>query len=200
MDDPGLLILVGAAGLALSALVVWRLTASTFERTPRREGLAAVGLVPVRAGLLGRGVALGIGISALSAAVLSLFVSPVDEDVVGPLSEAAMQPGWHRWLWVLLVLLLGPALEEFVFRGVMLAGLAGAWGPKVAGTVVTVTFTALHLQETYEYLPALLPILLVGYVTYRLRFRTGSILPGLAVHMSYNGVLVVMFLLQEAIL
>lgn len=189
-EDPAVLVLLGTAGILASALVVWKLTLQTFDDLPTSGALKAVGLNPVSGGQIGRGVVSGFGISLVSAVVFSLVVSPPSDDVMGPLAEAATTPGWHRWIWVALVLFLAPAVEEFVFRGVMLTGMAAAWGQRAAGVVVTLTFTLLHLREAYAYLPALVPIFLVGWVTYRLRFKTGSILPGLAVHMSYNGLLV----------
>ncbi|MEX2586516.1 MAG: CPBP family intramembrane glutamic endopeptidase [Actinomycetota bacterium] len=194
-DDPAVLVLLGAAGLAAGAVAVWQLTLQTFDDRPRAEALKAVGLNPVARGQIGRGVLLGLGISLVSAVIFSRWLPP-GEEVMGPLAEAATTPGWHRWVWTALVLLLAPAIEEFVFRGVLLTGMASAWGQRSAGIVVTVIFTLLHLSEAHAYLPALLPIFVIGWVTYRLRFSTGSILPGLAVHMSYNGLLVYLVLNQ----
>lgn len=195
-DDPVLLVLLGAAGLLASAVVVWKLTLQTFDDRSGFDAFKAVGVNRVAAGQLGWGLLLGVGISFVSAVVLSQLVEPPSDELMGPLAEAAIRPGWHRWVWVALVLLLAPAVEEFVFRGVMLTGMAAAWGQRAAGIVVTLTFTLLHLREAYAYLPALLPIFLVGWVAYRLRFKTGSILPGLAVHMSYNGLLVYLVIFQ----
>lgn len=198
-QDPALLVSLGAAGILASALVVWKLTLQTFDDRSTVEALKAVGVTPVSPGRIAAGVALGVGISLLSAVVLSLVVTPPTDEVMGPLAEAAATPGWHRWVWTSLVFLLAPAVEEFVFRGVMLTGMAAAWGQRAAGVVVTLTFTLLHLREVYSFLPALLPIFLIGWVTYRLRFKTGSILPGLAVHMSYNGLLVVLVFSQPVV-
>lgn len=193
VDEPATLIVLGAAGIAASAVVVWILTHQTLGRSPA-ETLRAVGVVRVPSGQIVRMIPLGAAISLVSALVVAPLITPPPEDVIGPLAEAAAMPGWPRWVWVALVLVLAPGLEEFLFRGVMLTGMSSSWGQRAAGIVVTLTFTALHLREAYGFLPALLPIALIGWVTYLLRYRTGSILPGLAVHVGYNGALVYLFL------
>ena len=116
---------------------------------------------------------------------------PVDATVQqGPLASMAQSPGSRQWLWAAFAVLCAPAIEEILFRGVMLTALQRAWGTICAATVVSLIFVALHAGEAAGYPPAMVAIGAVGILTLVLRLRTGKIAPAIAAHAGYNLVIV----------
>jgi membrane protease YdiL (CAAX protease family) len=87
---------------------------------------------------------------------------------------------------ILVVVLIGPVLEEFVFRGIAFAGLATRLGPLWAGFITTLAFMAAHAPEKIHYLPGFLDVGLVGATAAYLRVKYRSIRPGILLHILYN--------------
>ena len=85
-----------------------------------------------------------------------------------------------------LILLVGPLVEEFVFRGAALAGLVGRFGTVGAGAVTTFLFTAAHAQEKLHYPPGFIDVALMGVAALWLRLRYRSLLPAMLCHALYN--------------
>ena len=181
---------------------------ASFSLTPlgfRRPGgglLAGVGL----------GVAVGIG-----AIIMSIIVNPISVfvlDRLGYPTESTVQQPFMRGLvgWVednpaaavpailLVVVVIGPAVEELVFRGAVFNGLnrlgalissrtAGAVPgtttgriPFILSALVSSTFFALlHLEPVL--LPAILLLAIALCVLFR---RTGSLLPPFVAHATFN--------------
>lgn len=87
--------------------------------------------------------------------------------------------------WVilfLLVALLGPALEEFLFRGLLYRSLRNLWPPAPAILISAFFFSAIHPSVA-----TLLPVALLGMVLAYLYEKTGSLVPGMVAHGLYNG-------------
>ncbi len=93
-------------------------------------------------------------------------------------------------VWAFMFIGLFPIVEEVLFRGFLFTGLSQSWGPGAAGLITTMVFVAVHMPKVLEYWPALLAVSLVGSLTVLIRFRTGTLAPGIALHSTYNGVLV----------
>jgi membrane protease YdiL (CAAX protease family) len=104
----------------------------------------------------------------------------------GPLVGAVTAGGWSHHLWAVLALVVAPPVEEFVFRGVAFTGFREAWGPGVAGVVVTLLFVASHFSEIAGAGPAVIGVALVGSATLLARIATGSLAPAIVLHASYN--------------
>jgi membrane protease YdiL (CAAX protease family) len=116
---------------------------------------------------------------------------PVDATVRnGPLASMAQSPGSRQWLWAAFAVLCAPAIEEILFRGVLLTALQRAWGTICAAAVVSLIFVTLHAGESAGYPPAMIAIGAVGLLTLVLRLRTGKIAPAIAAHAGYNLVIV----------
>jgi membrane protease YdiL (CAAX protease family) len=116
---------------------------------------------------------------------------PLDATVqAGPLASMAQSPGSRQWLWAAFAVLCAPAIEEILFRGVMLTALQRAWGTICAAIVVSLIFVALHAGEAAGYPPAMVAIGAIGLLTLTLRLRTGKIAPAIAAHAGYNLVIV----------
>lgn len=108
----------------------------------------------------------------------------------GPLASMAESSLSRQWLWASFALLCAPAIEEILFRGVLLTALERAWGTVSAAVVVTSTFVLLHAGEAAQYPPALIAIACVGILTLALRLRSGKIAPAVSAHAGYNFVIV----------
>ena len=68
----------------------------------------------------------------------AIFIYPPDPEAeVGPLTEMLLTPGPTRLFWIFLALFFAPFIEEFLFRGVMLAGFTYSLGIKKAGIIIT---------------------------------------------------------------
>lgn len=86
---------------------------------------------------------------------------------------------------LLLVVTLGPLLEELFFRGYIQRPLERTVGAPVAIAVSTTLFALAHFLR-----PLPLPQLALGLLTGYAAYSTRSIWPGFVVHLSYNAVLV----------
>jgi len=177
--------------------------------------LAPLGFRRPGGGLLagaGLGVAVGVG-----AIVVSIIVNPISVfvlDRLGYSTESTVQQPFMRGLvgWVeanpaaaiptivLVVVVIGPAVEELVFRGAVFNGLnrlgalvssrtVGAASGRTSGKTTfvlsallsSVFFALLHLE------PVLLPAILILAVALCTLFqRTGSLLPPLVAHATFN--------------
>jgi membrane protease YdiL (CAAX protease family) len=84
----------------------------------------------------------------------------------------------------LLVCVIAPFSEEFVFRGYFFGALRNWRGPWVAAVLTGVVFGAIHAGSA----PAgyLVPLAFFGFVLCVLRWRTGSLWPGIALHSINN--------------
>lgn len=117
---------------------------------------------------------------------------PLDATVQhGPLAAMAQSPGSRQWLWAAFAVLCAPAVEEILFRGVLLTALQRAWGTICAAVVVSLIFVALHAGEAAGYPPAMFAIAVIGILTLVLRLRTGKIAPAISAHAGYNFVIVI---------
>ena len=140
------------------------------------------------------GLALGFGFVAFSEYV----VLPPD-DLPQPLFDAMIgSPLPLQIGWALMLIGLFPVVEEVLFRGFLFAGLAQSWGPGLAGLMTTMIFVGVHMPKVLEYWPALLAVSLIGALTVLIRIRTGSLAPGIALHSTYNGVLVTAAFLAQS--
>lgn len=84
----------------------------------------------------------------------------------------------------LLVSVIAPFCEEFVFRGYFFGALANWRGPWLAAILTGIVFGAIHAGSS----PALflVPLAFFGFVLCWLRWKTGSLYPGIALHSLNN--------------
>lgn len=137
-----------------------------------------------RFSLLGLGLALGF------VACTEYGALPSD-DLPQPLFDAMISAPLPLQVgWALMFIGLFPVVEEVLFRGFLFTGLSQSWGPSMAGLITTMIFVGVHMPKVLEYWPALLAVSLIGSLTVLIRIRTGTLAPGIALHSTYNGVLV----------
>jgi membrane protease YdiL (CAAX protease family) len=163
----------------------------TRRRLPGRlsEGaLASVGWSRPSAASVRHALGLGLGLVVLFPLVN--HVLPAGHGPTGPLANASHEGPWARLSYVVLALLVAPPVEELVFRGVLFAGLSRRLGTFKAGALVTLLFVVPHAPETRGNLLALAVIGALGVAALQLRIRTGSLVPPVILHTSYNLALV----------
>lgn len=139
---------------------------------------------------LWRFVLLGVALSLGFVAFVAYGVLP-PADLPQPLFDAMISAPLPLQVgWALMFIGLFPVIEEVLFRGFLFAGLAQSWGPGLGGLITTLIFVGVHMPKVLAYWPALLAVSLLGSLTVLTRIRTESLAPGIALHSTYNGVLV----------
>jgi membrane protease YdiL (CAAX protease family) len=89
----------------------------------------------------------------------------------------------QRAVFAILLVLVGPALEEVLFRGALFRLLARTTAIQSVIVTTALLFALVHLQWQM-----FLPIGLVGLALAFVRHQSGSIVPSLLVHGSFNGI------------
>ncbi|HUF76546.1 MAG TPA: ABC transporter permease subunit/CPBP intramembrane protease [Longimicrobiales bacterium] len=115
---------------------------------------------------------------------LQSFVLPIPWELLEGLEELVTADSLERFVWLILILALTPALcEEIVFRGVLLGGTRSLepWRMIVLNGLV---FGAFHLsfQTAIRFLPTALLGMLIAWAVW----RTGSIWVGVLMHFVNN--------------
>ncbi|HEV7502787.1 MAG TPA: CPBP family intramembrane glutamic endopeptidase, partial [Vicinamibacteria bacterium] len=182
-----------------SAAVVYRMVRRSLPGRLASGALAEIGWVPsTRAVMLG-GALVGAFIALLYLRVAIVIWPMSPRQSIGPLATAVTRSsGWGLQAWALLLVLVAPPLEEFVFRGALFAGLRRSWGVLPAAVIVTAVFVAAHISETHLYYPALASLATMAICGLLARMRTGSLLPSIALHGAYNLMVVVAVYAQAA--
>jgi membrane protease YdiL (CAAX protease family) len=176
--------LMGSICLVRPALKDTSPTGAAWVLGSRRELLKGLGL-----GLV---VALG---SALINGVLSIAIHPR----FGPLTTMALTPGICQITYAILAVLVVPAPEEFLFRGVMYGGYLQSFGTRKAIIITSAIFVLMHASELIHFLPAALGILGLALTALYMRIRASAIGPAIAVHVGYNFVVVALSILYSLV-
>lgn len=153
--------------------------------------LAALGWRPVPRSTLLLGASLGAVLAGFYTVVLVPRLVPFFPREATDLSRALEQasPLGHL-IFNASAILIAPPVEEFVFRGILLAGFGTAWGVWTGVTATTGLFALLHLSQIGGFWPAFLAVIVMALVAAGLRLRSRSLAPGIAMHMAYNAVIV----------
>lgn len=135
----------------------------------------------------------GLGAGAI-VAILSIgwqFLLPPNPDAAGAwfLQRLITTPGWTALFWWPTMIVVGPVLEELLFRGVLLGALTRKTGMVIATSIVTALFVATHFQALASYPWAIVPISFVGVVTALLRLKARAVGPAITLHATYNTVI-----------
>lgn len=172
-------VIVGAA----SALLLYRWKA---QRSLLATAYEDLGWGPSKPRDLLFGLACGLVLAVAYLVGAPLLAKSPQLSDMGILSQLASAGGLARAVWAFAGVVLGPPVEEFLFRGVLFSGLARSWGRVAAVVGTTVIFALLHLPEVGVYWPAAVSVTLLGLVTAIMRDRTGRIVPCIATHCAYN--------------
>jgi membrane protease YdiL (CAAX protease family) len=112
------------------------------------------------------------------AVLYGLFVpEPDQEDLAKELGSVPFQ--------ILLIAIAAPICEEVCFRGMLFGGLREKLPRVVAALVSAAVFGALHAPEGPAVVP---PLIAFGFILAVLYEKTGSIVPGMFLHMLNNSI------------
>lgn len=176
--------------MIISGLVVLVMTRSMAADAMTDGSPLGIGWCRCSPASLLAGALLGAMVSGGFLLLLSIMFSGGQPSSVGPLAEMASQGGITRLLFAILAVICAPLVEEFLFRGVMLAGFTRSWGLPVAVVLCSTIFVALHITELLRFWPATFGLAGIAALTMWLRIRTRSLGPAVAAHLGYNGLLV----------
>jgi membrane protease YdiL (CAAX protease family) len=87
----------------------------------------------------------------------------------------------HDILSILIVVLVGPLLEEILFRGIILQGLLKNYPPQNAIIISGLIFACIHLNPWQA-----IPVFFGGYLMGWMYYKTKSIIPGMILHITNN--------------
>jgi membrane protease YdiL (CAAX protease family) len=132
------------------------------------------------------GIVLALGLAAAFVFGVAALVPLDGTEKLGPMAKVATSSPGAKLLWAAFAVLVAPPTEEFVFRGVLLAGLQTRFSDFTAVVIVTALFVLGHVTEAIAYAPAFLAIGALGILTALLRIRFGSLVPSIAAHAAYN--------------
>jgi membrane protease YdiL (CAAX protease family) len=142
-----------------------------------REALRQLGLRRFQRSAL-KWMAAAIGVYLLfSFAYVALFGPPHQKDIAEGFGAVPVQ--------VLLIVVAAPISEETCFRGMLFGGLRTRLPRLAAALLSGLVFGALHATTGFSAVP---PLILFGFVLALLYERTGSIVPGIMLHMLNNAV------------
>jgi len=146
--------------------------------------------------VLAGAVLLGVSLWPLVAQLIvwqeHLGLSTMPQMLRDKLKELADQRREMSPIIALLALAFVPAIvEELFFRGWFFSALERAVRPLTAILITGVVFGSFHLFTGGVLLAErVLPTILLGIILSWVRWRSGSVLPGIALHMLHNGFLV----------
>jgi membrane protease YdiL (CAAX protease family) len=171
--------------LAMPVVVLaWMAVGRGALRTAGLSGLAL--LRPSVRHLIGSSV---VGVVLALGAVVSVWVWPVERSSSLITQARAAGPIGVVVVFVALVLT-APVLEEFFFRGLLSAAVFRRCGFWAAFGVSTLCFGAMHLPTTHASGPGMVFTTALGGVAWAARVRCSSLFCAMALHASYNAVVV----------
>ncbi len=160
---------------ALGFLLVPVVVATRWGEASVRRALRRLGVRGFRPAALLWMLA-AVGAYLLFAGIYSaLFGAPEQEDIAESFGTVPVQ--------ILLIVLAAPISEEVCFRGMLFGGLRTRLPRLAAALVSALIFGALHALTGLSAVP---PLIFFGFVLALLYERTGSIVPGILLHMLNN--------------
>jgi membrane protease YdiL (CAAX protease family) len=108
---------------------------------------------------------------------IAIFGAPHQKDIAEDFGSVPVQ--------ILLIVVAAPISEEVCFRGMLFGGLRERW-PRIAAALISgLIFGGLHATTGISAVP---PLIIFGFVLALLYEKTGSIIPGILLHMLNNSV------------
>jgi membrane protease YdiL (CAAX protease family) len=183
VDGPGDGDLSSAANIvvqlatALGFLLVPIAIASRWGESPVGQALGRLGVRSFSPSAL-KWMLAAIGAYLLFAAVYTaIFGSPHQEDIADSFGSVPVQ--------ILLIVIAAPVSEEICFRGMVFGGLRTRLPRLAAALISAIVFGGLHALTGISAVP---PLIAFGFVLALLYEKTGSIVPGIVLHMLNNSV------------
>jgi membrane protease YdiL (CAAX protease family) len=127
--------------------------------------------------------AVAFAASLLGGAVYVTLAGTISQDLVPPPLPEALNDGELRWLTFIVVVLVGPFVEEVFFRGFVFAGLLRRFGLPVAVLLSAFVFAAAHMDVAVAG-----PAFLSGSAFALIYWRTGALWPLVMAHSAQNAI------------
>jgi membrane protease YdiL (CAAX protease family) len=162
---------------ALGFLMVPMVIAARWGATSVGEALRRLGVRGFRPGAL-KWMLAAIGAYLVFAALYAgLFGVPEQEDIAEAFGAVPVQ--------ILLIVIAAPLSEEVCFRGMLFGGLRERLPRLAAALLSAAIFGGLHALTGLSAVP---PLIAFGFILALLYEKTGSIVPGILLHMLNNSV------------
>jgi membrane protease YdiL (CAAX protease family) len=145
-----------------------------------------------RSRLYGPGSLISLGTTLAITVILTsnLFPTPNPTPI-----EKLISSTESLYVFALFGIAVAPLFEEIIFRGFLFRVFFDMGGAKLAVPGTAFLFALLHSLQLWGNWLAILLIFAVGFVLAFVRYRSGSLIPGLVVHISYNSTLFAMYAL-----
>ncbi len=155
--------------------------------------LARPSVLQIIAGLL-LGVSLWPFAHELALLLKSLGMSSLTPEIMKKLSEALAESRLLSPLWsVIAVGIIPGVVEELFFRGYLLGAFLTTLRPRWAMVASAVLFGLFHLLVGSSFaIERFVPTMLLGLLLAWIAWRTGSIWPGIVMHVTHNSLLALM--------
>lgn len=161
---------------ALAFLLVPLALAARWGARTLGEMLARLGVRGFRVGAALKWSAAAIGAYLLFAIVYAgIFGVPEQEDIAEGFGALPVQ--------ILLIAIAASISEELCFRGMLFGGLRNRYPRWIAAAIAALVFGALHALTGISAVP---PLMAFGFILCLLYEKTGSIVPGIVLHMLNN--------------
>lgn len=162
-----------ALGFLIVPLVIAGRGGASFAEALRRLGVRAF-----RAATAAKWMAAAIGAYLVVAAVYAaVFGEPEQEDIAESFGAVPVQ--------ILLIVVAASVTEEVCFRGMLFGGLRERLPMAAAALLAASVFGGLHVLTGLSAVP---PLIAFGFILGVLYEKTGSIVPGILLHMLNNSV------------
>ncbi|HKB51155.1 MAG TPA: type II CAAX endopeptidase family protein [Solirubrobacterales bacterium] len=162
---------------ALGFLLVPIAIASRWGEAPVGQALRRLGVRSFSPGAL-KWMLAAIGAYLVAAAVYAaIFGTPEQKDIAESFGTVPVQ--------VLLIVFAAPISEEICFRGMLFGGLRKRLPRLAAALISALIFGGLHALTGLSAVP---PLIAFGFILALLYEKTGSIVPGVILHMLNNSV------------
>jgi hypothetical protein len=112
-----------------------------------------------------------------SAVYVAIFGAPEQEDIAESFGTLPLQ--------ILLIVVAAPISEEVCFRGMLFGGLREQLPRLAAALIAALIFGGLHALTGIGAVP---PLIAFGFILALLYEKTGSIVPGILLHMLNNSI------------
>jgi membrane protease YdiL (CAAX protease family) len=162
---------------ALGFLLVPMAIAARWGASSVGQALQRLGVRGFRPGAL-KWMLAAIGAYLVFAALYAgIFGVPEQEDIAESFGTLPVQ--------ILLIVVAAPVSEEICFRGMLFGGLRRRYPRVIAALLSALIFGGLHALTGLSAVP---PLIAFGFILALLYEKTGSIVPGIILHMLNNSV------------
>lgn len=182
--SPTFLAVTAFASSTVAYLVIFVISGDYRAALMRR--IAALGLANrILNRQVGAAILLGAFFSLLVIGYMMVFPPPPEAEqiTIAQIFEGGLLA---ITLGLLLVLVIAPVCEEYLFRGLILDGFGKSLGTLTGILLSSLLFAIAHLGDYYIYWPAMAAVLLLGLINALWRIKTDNLATAVGSHFAYN--------------